>query len=133
MDDVADRLIAFFHEADQLTPVQVAALIVAARGRTLGHLDLETEPAFLLAVSGGEWTHHHSVMARRIHLASRASAHRLTSWRHRRAVAGALENAALVVLATHGPSSLPPDLLDRMGGAWRSVTGSPPEPLAGVA
>jgi hypothetical protein len=110
----------FFRRARGLTHPEVAALRAGGRRLAPTRLDLTLHPDFLSAVSRGAWTRDHERCATAARLLARDTARRLTRWGSRRAVARALEHAALAAVCRAGednPLSL--DLVSRLDEAWR--------------
>ncbi len=88
-----------------------------------------TDPDFLHAVSEGAWSRAHHDAARDIRTEARARAAALVPWPRRRAVADALEGAALVVLSEADPRRpLSDRLCTQLAGPWERTTGMPLRP-----
>lgn len=131
-DDVRprERLTAFFLALGALDAAQVDAL-QRSPGR-LSRRALELDPDFLDAVASGRWTAQHDDLAHQVHEDARTAAGGLTGLLHRRALAAAIEDAALVVLSdcvlSEGSRApvLCPGLRSRLAAPWLHATGCDP-------
>lgn len=126
--EAREQVRQFFAGTSTLTRSEIESLW--REERRSGVRWLSTEPEFLCAVAEGSWGSECDAVAREIRKTARAQAAKLAPWPRRRAVASAMEHAALAVFSTYEPTHpLGPTLPDRLLHPWqRAAAGVVPAP-----
>lgn len=132
-DGAVRHLNDFFTSAAAVSPTQVRALRRCGRVAR-GQVRLQLDPGFLDAVARGAWSPAHDALGRDLRQRAREVARHLVAFRGRRAVATALENAALAVLSDADPAHpLPAPLRARLVLPWITATGLQPSTASPLA